>query len=66
MAEITCINAIQIVKWTITEYLQNIFQHRNYFYCLISVSVSVGLEIRSQDFQRKKEEEEAAGAWCGF
>ena len=66
MAEITCINAIQIVKWTITEYLQNIFQHRNYFYCLISVSVSGGLEIRSQDFQRKKEEEEAAGAWCGF
>ena len=26
MAEITCINAIQIVKWTITEYLQNIFR----------------------------------------
>ena len=54
MAEITCINAIQIVKWTITEYLQNTFQHRNYFYCLISASVSPGLEIRTFKERRRR------------
>lgn len=62
MAEITCINAIQIVKWTITEYLQNIFQHRNYFYCLISVSVSGGLEIRTFKERRRRRRQRGLGA----
>ena len=62
MAEITCINAIQIVKWTITEYLQNTFQHRNYFYCLISASVSPGLEIRTFKERRRRRQQQGLGA----
>ena len=63
MAEITCINAIQIVKWTITEYLQNTFQHRNYFYCLISASVSPGLEIRTfKERRRRRRQRPGLGA----